>query len=44
VSAEKEAQLIVIGTRGLSGVEHFLMGSVTEKVVRFSKIPVLTVK
>lgn len=44
VGTEKEAQLIVIGTRGLSGVEHFLMGSVTEKIVRFSKIPVLTVK
>lgn len=44
VSQETEAQLIVIGTRGLSGVDHFLMGSVTEKVVRSSKIPVLTVK
>jgi nucleotide-binding universal stress UspA family protein len=44
VSDEKKAQLVVIGTRGLSGVDHFLMGSVTEKVVRHSKIPVLTVK
>jgi nucleotide-binding universal stress UspA family protein len=44
VSEERNAQLIVIGTRGLSGVNHFLMGSTTEKVVRASKIPVLTVK
>ena len=43
-AGEHKAQLIVIGTRGLSGVDHFLMGSVTEKVVRASKIPVLTVK
>jgi nucleotide-binding universal stress UspA family protein len=44
VSKEKDAQLVVIGTRGLGGVEHFLVGSVTEKIVRLSKIPVLTVK
>jgi nucleotide-binding universal stress UspA family protein len=44
VADEKKAQLVVIGTRGLSGVDHFLMGSTTEKVVRHSKIPVLTVK
>jgi nucleotide-binding universal stress UspA family protein len=44
VADEKKTQLVVIGTRGLSGVDHFLMGSVTEKVVRHSKIPVLTVK
>jgi nucleotide-binding universal stress UspA family protein len=44
VAEGKQAQLIVIGTRGLSGVEHLLMGSVTEKVVRHSRIPVLTVK
>jgi nucleotide-binding universal stress UspA family protein len=44
VGEEKQAQLNVIGTRGLSGIDHFLMGSVTEKVVRHSKIPVLTVK
>ena len=44
VSKERQAQLLVIGTRGLSGVNHFLTGSVTEKVVRVSTIPVLTVK
>ncbi len=44
VGKEKDAQLVVMGTRGLGGVEHFLVGSVTEKIVRLSKIPVLTVK
>jgi nucleotide-binding universal stress UspA family protein len=28
------ADLIVIGTKGLTGVEHFMLGSVAEKVVR----------
>ncbi len=37
------ADLVVIGTHGRSGVEHFLIGSVTEKVVRYAPCPVLTV-
>lgn len=36
--------LLVMSTHGRSGLRHILMGSVAEKVVRFSKIPVLTVK
>lgn len=36
--------LIVIGTRGLTGFDYFLLGSVAEKVVRFSPVPVLSVK
>ncbi|MBN8587985.1 MAG: universal stress protein [Rhodothermia bacterium] len=38
------ADLIVIPTHGLTGLAHFLMGSVTEKVLRSSNIPVLTIK
>ncbi len=38
-----KADLIVMGTHGRTGVEHFLMGSVAEKVVRLSACPVLTV-
>lgn len=40
----KEVDLIVQGARGQSGFEHFLTGSVAEKIVRTSPIPVLTVK
>lgn len=36
--------LIVIATHGLTGLEHFLLGSITEKVVRLATCPVLTVK
>jgi nucleotide-binding universal stress UspA family protein len=38
------ADLIVIGTLGKSGLDRFLMGSVAEKVVRGSKVPVLVVR
>ena len=38
-----DAQLMVMGTRGLSGLDRLLVGSVTEKMVRSSGIPVLTV-
>ncbi|NBC87620.1 MAG: universal stress protein [Bacteroidetes bacterium] len=41
--AEREgAQLIVMATRGLSGVERFLLGSNTERIVRVAQCPVLT--
>lgn len=36
--------LVVMGTHGRSGLEHVLVGSVTERVVRRSKRPVLTVR
>ncbi len=38
------ADLIVMGTRGLSGIKHVLLGSVTERVVQRADCPVLTVK
>jgi nucleotide-binding universal stress UspA family protein len=36
--------LIVMGTHGRSGIEHILIGSVAEKVVRKSPCPVLTIR
>lgn len=38
------AELIVMGTHGRGGLEHILMGSVAEKVVRKSSCPVLTIR
>ncbi len=36
--------LLVLGTHGRTGLEHALMGSVAERVVRRSRCPVLTVR
>ena len=41
---ENSSDLIVIATHGLTGLEHMLLGSVTEKVVRMAHCPVFTVK
>jgi len=41
---EQEIGLIVMATHGLSGISHILFGSTTEKVVRKSPCPVLTVR
>jgi len=38
------ADIIVVGTLGKTGLDRFLMGSVAEKVMRSSKIPVLIVR
>jgi nucleotide-binding universal stress UspA family protein len=44
VAKEKNADLIVIGTHGRTGIDHMLFGSTAEKVVRKSPCPVLTVR
>lgn len=36
--------MIVMGTRGRSGIEKHLLGSVTEKVVRTADVPVFAVR
>lgn len=41
---ETEMDLIVMGTHGRTGIQHVLLGSVAEKVIRYSPIPVMTVK
>lgn len=37
------ADLLVLGTRGLTGLEHLLLGSTAEYVVRRARCPVLTI-
>lgn len=36
--------LIVMGTHGRTGFRHLIAGSVTERVVRSAKVPVLTIR
>jgi nucleotide-binding universal stress UspA family protein len=43
VARSLPADLVVMGTHGRRGVAHALLGSVAEKVVRTSEVPVLTV-
>jgi len=43
--AERKAcDLVVMGTHGRGGIDRLLLGSVAEKVVRGSSVPVLTVR
>lgn len=39
-----EMDLIIMGSKGTSGLQEVLVGSNTEKVVRHSKVPVITIK
>jgi nucleotide-binding universal stress UspA family protein len=41
---EEKTDLVVMGSKGTTGLEEVLIGSNTEKVVRYSRCPVLTVK
>ncbi|QIO24610.1 universal stress protein [Haloarcula sp. JP-L23] len=43
-AADNEVACIVMGTHGRTGIDRYLLGSVTERVVRLSEVPVLTVK
>lgn len=38
------ADLLVLGTHGRTGLKHLLMGSVAERVLRHSDIPVMVVR
>lgn len=39
-----DVDLIVMGTHGRSGLDRFLVGSVAERVIRTSDVPVMTVR
>ncbi len=41
---ERQADLLVMGTHGRTGLEHTLLGSVVEKVLRRAPCPVLSVR
>jgi nucleotide-binding universal stress UspA family protein len=43
-AAKHEIALIVIGTSGKRGVEHFVLGSTTERLLRSAPCPVLAVR
>ena len=43
-AVEQGADLIVMATHGRTGLSHFFLGSVAERVVRQSSIPVMTVR
>lgn len=42
-AATNDIDLIVMGTHGRTGLDRYLLGSVTERVVRTAESPVLTV-
>lgn len=44
VAKNNQADVIVLGTHGRTGLDHVLFGSTAEKVVRKSLLPVLTVR
>lgn len=41
---DHEVDLVVMGTHGRTGLDRYLLGSVTEKLVRTSPVPVLSVR
>ena len=44
IAAKEEADMIVMGTHGRKGIDRILFGSVAERVVKNSHLPVLTIR
>lgn len=44
LAKEEKADLIIMGSKGTSGLEEMFIGSNTEKVIRYANVPVLVVK
>jgi nucleotide-binding universal stress UspA family protein len=43
-AADNDVDVVVMGTHGRRGLDRFILGSTTERVVRTADIPVLTVR
>ncbi|MFB6105922.1 MAG: universal stress protein [Halobacteriaceae archaeon] len=43
-AADRDVDLVVMGTHGRTGLNRYLLGSVAERVVRTAPVPVLTVR
>ena len=44
LATDERAELIIMGTHGRTGLDRLLLGSVADRVIRFSPCPVLTVR
>lgn len=44
IATEQHADLMVISTHGYTGLSHLIFGSVAERIVRISHVPVLSIK
>lgn len=44
VAEQRQADLIVMGRRGKTGVQRWMLGSVSERVLRYAHCPVLVVR
>lgn len=42
--SKKRVDLVVMGTHGSSGLKEYTVGSNTEKIVRYTKVPVIAIK
>jgi nucleotide-binding universal stress UspA family protein len=43
-AGDEQADMLVLGTHGRSGLDRLLLGSVTERVIRLAPCPVLSVR
>jgi nucleotide-binding universal stress UspA family protein len=44
LDAARHADCVVMSTHGRTGLAHFILGSVAEKIVRHAPVPVLTLR
>lgn len=42
--AKKRVDLVIMGTHGSSGIKEYTVGSNTEKIVRYTKVPVIAIR